>query len=288
MMKVKPLFWNDSESRLRSGWRILLTWMTMLLIFQLLKLAVDPILPAGWSRGQKLDFYLICFAVIASLVIWKSRILLDERAPVSLGLSTNKGFVQDIVAGFIISAILVLTVLLIEIGNGWLSLELLRLEGTEIAARLFHILFVGGFIAAWWENLFFVSYLFLNLKDGCGFWCAFVLNCLIFGSIHLGNPNANLAAFGGIVLIHAYELYAFLRTRNLWLVFGIHAGWNFLQGLSGFPVSGQAGNEIIAQVNITPAWVGGGLFGPEAGLVVVVTSAIAFALIWFYTKLGRG
>jgi membrane protease YdiL (CAAX protease family) len=288
MIKIKFLFWNDSETRLRSGWRI----------FAYLD-----------SHAAHLPDNEICYK--SHLAYWLeqeseagflSNMLCPNRIPGNLeitnpyrqtasgfvGLSASKGVAQDIAAGFIISAILVLSVVLIEIANGWLSIEPVRLQRTEIAVRLFHILFVGGFVAAWWENLFFVGYLFLNLKDGCGFWCAFVLNCLIFGSIHLGNPNASIAAFGGIVLIHAYELFAFLRTGNLWLVLGIHAGWNFLQGLTGFPVSGQAGYEIIAQVNITPDWVGGGLFGPEAGLVVVLTSAMAFALIWFYTKLGRG
>ena len=272
---------------MRSGWRILLTWLTMLLIFQLMRMAIHPTLPDYWSKSQKIDFYLICFAIIASLVLWKSRIHIDKRPFHSLGLNANRGAVRDVAAGFIISAILVLTVILIEVANGWLSFEVLRLQKTEIATGLFHLVFVGGFVVAWWENLFFVSYLFLNFKDGCGFWCAYVLNCLIFGLIHLSNPNANIAAFGGIVLIHAYEIFAFLKTRNLWLVLGIHAGWNSLQGLAGFAVSGQAENQIIAQVNITPTWLGGGLFGPEAGLIIVLTSIIAFALIWLYTKWTR-
>ena len=260
----------------------------MLLIFQLLRLAIKPILPVGWTKNQKLDFYIACLAVIATLVIWKTRTLIDKRTFISLGLDTKKWVFKDFAAGVLISAILVGVVIAIEVAGGWVTFEFVQLSKTDIIFRLLNLFLLTGFIVAWWENLFFVSYLFLNLKDGCGFWCAFILNCLIFSLIHLSNPNASIASFGGILLIHAYEIYAFLKTGNLWLVLGIHAGWNSLQGLAGFTVSGQTENQVIAQVNTTPEWLGGGLFGPEAGLIIVLTSLIAFALIWFYSKWTRG
>ena len=286
-MKIKRCFWNDSQGRFRTGWRILLTWLVMLLIFQLLHQIIKPLLPTGWTKSQRLDFYLACLAVIATLVIWKSRIWIDKRTLVSLGLNTKKWVIKDIAAGFIISAILVGVIIVIEVAGGWVTFEFVRLDKTDIVFRLLNLFLLTGFIVAWWENLFFVSYLFLNLKDGCGFWCAFILNCLIFSLFHLSNPNASIASFGGILLIHAYEIFAFLKTGNLWLVLGIHAGWNSLQGLTGFDVSGQTENQVIAQINTTPDWLGGGMFGPEAGLIIVLTSIIAFALISFYTGWTR-
>ena len=287
-MQIKRLFWNDSEKRLRSGWRIFLTWVVMLLIFQLLHQIIKPLLPAGWTKSQRLDFYLACLAVIATLVIWKSRIWIDKRTFVSLGLNTKKWVIKDIAAGFIINAILVAVIIAIEVAGGWVTFEFVQLDKIDIIFRLLNLFFLTGFVVAWWENLFFVSYLFLNLKDGCGFWCAFILNCLIFSLIHLSNPNASIASFGGILLIHAYEIYAFLKTGNLWLVLGIHAAWNSLQGLVGFAVSGQNEYQVITQVNSTPEWLGGGSFGPEAGLLIILTSIIAFALISIYSKWTRG
>jgi membrane protease YdiL (CAAX protease family) len=287
-MKFKRLFWNDSEERLRAGWRILLTWVVMLLIFQLLHQILKPLLPTGWTKSRRLDFYLACLAVIATLVIWKSRIWIDKRTFVSLGLNTQKWIIKDIGAGFLISTILVGVIIAIEVAGGWVTFELIQLDTTGIVFRLLNLFLLTGFVVAWWENLVFVSYLFLNLKDGCGFWCAFILNCLIFSLFHLSNPHASIASFLGILLIHAYEIFAFLKTGNLWLVLGIHTGWNSLQALAGFAVSGQTENQVIAQVNSTREWLGGGLFGPEAGLIIVLTSIIAFAFISFYTKWTRG
>ena len=179
---------------------------------------------------------------------------------------------------------LIIIILAIQIGFGWVTFEIVELEWSDISLKILYQFILTGLVVSWWENLFFVSYMFLNLKDGCGFKCSYIVTCLIFALIHMMNPNASIAAFVGIFIIHAYEVYGFLRTGRLWLILGLHAGWNFFQGLVGFPVSGQGWNQVIKQKNITPEWFGGGEFGPEAGLIIVITSFIAFALLYFYTK----
>ena len=286
-MKVKTIFWNDLEGRIRSGWRVLATWLLMLLVFLPIQALVKPMLPGHWTRDQKIDLLLVCFAVVATVVMWVSRTWIDKRAFVSLGLDTKKWMLKDIAAGYLISAILVTTILVIEMGFGWLSFEIGRVKWLETIPKIMYLFLVTGLAVAWWENLFFVGYLFLNLRDGCGFWWSVILNCLIFGLIHAINPNTSIWAFGGIVLIHAYEIFGFLKTGNLWLILGIHAGWNFFQGLAGFTVSGRTGIQVLEQTNNTPAWFGGGKFGPEAGVVMVLTGILAFTLITLYAKWTR-
>lgn len=282
--KLKQLFWSDTENRLRSGWRILLTWAGMVILFLPLQQLLKPIFPESWPKSQKIDILLLFFGIIATIVIWFSRTRLDKRSFVSLGLETRKGMFRDIIAGYAISAILVFIILAIETAFGWFSFEVIQLEWTALLSRFFYLFFFTGLVVSWWENLFFVGYLFLNLRDGCGFWWAYILNCLIFGLIHGTNPNATVWAVAGIVLIHSYEIFSFLRTKNLWLVLGIHAGWNSFQGLAGFPVSGQSMHQLIEQTNNTPTWVGGGKFGPEAGLIIIFTGIVAFTLIYLYSK----
>ena len=52
---------------------------------------------------------------------------------------------------------------------------------------------------------------------------------------------------------------------------GLHTGWNFFEGtVFGFPVSGLGDfPRIIDQAVNGPARITGGLFGPEAGLVLL-------------------
>ncbi|MCI0618850.1 CPBP family intramembrane metalloprotease, partial [bacterium] len=232
----------------------------------------------------KIDILFIFFGLIATIVIWITRTRIDKRSFVSLGLTTQKSALRDIVAGYFISAVLVGTILAIEIGFGWVSFEVVPLEWPALLSRILYLFFVTGLVVAWWENLFFVSYLFINVRDGCGFWCSFIINCLISGLVHSINPNASVWAFAGIVLIHSYEIFGFLKMKNLWLILGIHAGWNSFQGLTGFNVSGRTGNQVINQINMTPKWLGGGDFGPEAGLIILLIGIIAFALIHYYSK----
>jgi len=281
---VKQVFWNGSESRLRSGWRLVLTWLVMTVLFLPVQALLKPHLPESWSRNQKIDLLLVFFAVIATLVIWLTRTRVDKRSFTSLGLSTRGHVVRDIVAGYAISALLVGLVLAVEVVAGWLTFEIGALDWQTAATKFLYLFVVTGLVVAWWENLYFVGYMFLNLRDGCGFWWAFVVTCVIFGLVHGLNPNATVWAVAGVMLIHSYEIFGFLRTRSLWLILGLHAGWNAFQGLAGFAVSGQVGIQWITQKNLTPVWLGGGEFGPEAGLIVVLVALAAFGLIFLYSK----
>lgn len=282
--KIKTFFWNSPESRLRSGWRILFTTVGTLIVFFPIQAALKWIVPKDLPKDQSIDILISVFADVITFTLCFARKYIDKRSFSSMGVQFKKGIFHDIIAGYTISAILVATVIMVEISFGWLSFETTKLEWSVLLVQLLYLFIVTGLVVAWWENLFFVSYLFINFKDGCGFWCSYIVVCLIFGLIHSFNPSASVWSFAGIVLIHSYEIFAFLRRKNIWLVLGIHAGWNTFQGLAGFSVSGQSNNQVIKQTNITPAWLGGGEFGPEAGLIIVFVGIIAFTLIWFYSQ----
>lgn len=285
MNKVTYIFWNIEENRIRTGWRILSTYGIMIVLILLVQWLLKPIIPDSWVKAQKIDLILFFLAIIATFVIWFTRTRLDKKTFFSLGLSIKSGVFRDILVGYLISGILVIIVVAIEMGFGWVTFEIVELEWSEIAKNILYQFVITGLIVSWWENLFFVSYMFLNLKDGCGFRCSYITTCLLFGLVHSANPNASVASFLGITLIHANEVFGWLRTCRLWLILGMHAGWNFFQGLVGFPVSGQDWNQVIKQTNNTPEWLGGGKFGPEAGLLIVLTSLIGFILIYLYSKL---
>ena len=82
----------------------------------------------------------------------------------------------------------------------------------------------------------------------------------LFGLVHLGNPNSSLygaAAIGieaGVLLGAAYVL-----TRRLWLVIGIHFGWNFIQaGVFGPNVSGIRVESLLRSELSGPELLSGG------------------------------
>ncbi len=74
-----------------------------------------------------------------------------------------------------------------------------------------------------------------------------------------------------IALYAVFASFIALGQGNLWLIAGLHAGWNYFQGnIYGLPVSGNA--EASSLFAFGPAagssdLVSGGDFGVEASLV---------------------
>jgi len=83
-------------------------------------------------------------------------------------------------------------------------------------------------------------------------------------------------------------LGAFVLTRRLWLVWGIHAGWNFFQdGVFGLPNSGITSLPSWITPEITgPQWLTGGTIGLEASVPGVVLP-LAATVLMFWLVLRR-
>ncbi len=115
---------------------------------------------------------------------------------------------------------------------------------------------------------------FRIIEDGLGTWWSLGLTALIFGFLHILNDNASVIASLSIALTAGIILALFyVLTRRLWLVIGLHFGWNFiLGGFYGAPVSGGSGSGLLQSTLDGPEWITGGAFGPEASVFIVVIS----------------
>ncbi|HVE93196.1 MAG TPA: type II CAAX endopeptidase family protein [Actinomycetota bacterium] len=129
---------------------------------------------------------------------------------------------------------------------------------------------------------------FLERRAGSAF--ALAASSLVFGLLHVPNPNSSVWA-GVAIALHAGVLLgaAYMLTRRLWLAIGIHWSWNFVQGpVFGAPVSGQNQPSLLDSAARGPEILTGGPFGPEAGLVsVVVGAAAGLLLLVLAIKRGR-
>jgi membrane protease YdiL (CAAX protease family) len=108
----------------------------------------------------------------------------------------------------------------------------------------------------------------------------------LFGMTHMffagASPLSVLSnSLGGV----AYAL-AFVLTGRIWLGFGLHFAWNFVQGpMLGFIVSGHAlGRGLFRIDDFGPDWLTGGAYGPEGGIVGL---AMRFAVIGAVVTAGR-
>jgi membrane protease YdiL (CAAX protease family) len=137
-------------------------------------------------------------------------------------------------------------------------------------------IFANSLVSGAFEEILFRGLLFRITQESLGTWLALLISALIFGLLHLLNPNATLVAAlavaleAGVMLAAAYVL-----TGRLWLSMGIHFAWNFTQGgIFGAAVSGQASTGLFRSVLQGPVLLTGGDFGAEASAVAVVVCGL--------------
>jgi len=130
--------------------------------------------------------------------------------------------------------------------------------------------------------------IFRIIEESLGTWIALVLSAILFGAMHLGNPNATVSSALAIALEAGLLLAAcYVLTRRLWLAIGLHLAWNFTQGgIFGVAVSGTTPMGILQSTLTGPDFLSGGAFGAEASIfaVVVCTSGFIFVIVKAYRK----
>lgn len=208
-----------------------------------------------------------------------------ERRPLREGGLTARGLVRDTLLGFAIGAALMAAVVGTMALAGWYRIDHVTWNATLFWTFLYHYLQVGI-----QEEIALRGVFFRAVEESLGSYLSLGLSALLFGLLHIMNPNATLTTAlaisleAGILLAAAYML-----TRSLWLAIGIHWGWNFVQGpVLGAAVSGGAGESLIKPVITGPAWATGNAFGPEGGLIaVVICTAAGILLLYLAARRGQ-
>lgn len=284
---LKNGFFNSDEKRLRAGWRILIFIIFFILISRILSKSIlglvgdlDKTGSVYWVvRG-------IVVVVASSLVVWLVRKLIDKKTFISLGLKLDSLAVKDFFIGLVISGLMIGTIFVVLYLSGLLEIDEIS-WGDNIIYVLFNIFlwFFGiGLAVGWSEELGLRGYLLQNMRDGMGLFWAVLISCLLYGLLHMSNPNSTLLS-GILIAFFGYlRIFGWLRTGQLWLSMGMHAGWDFFQGpLLGFTVSGMKTQSIIKQTVSGEEWITGGSFGPEAGIIVLPVLILGLVLMYLWT-----
>jgi hypothetical protein len=107
---------------------------------------------------------------------------------------------------------------------------------------------------------------------------------------HFDNVNSDMESVISMFLSDFLLSAAFILTRRIWMVWGIHAGWNFVQdGILGMPNSGiNSFPSLLHPVIKGPEWLTGGTFGIEASLnSVILNLGLAIVILWVAYKQGQ-
>lgn len=204
--------------------------------------------------------------------------IFDRRALAEIGLHSRSGTGRNLLLG-------------IALGGGTAALMLLLpvvLQAAHFAPKpsaaftwpsLAFYLITLLFGAAG-EELLFHGYAFQLLIDRFGAYTTILPVSLIFGLAHGLNPNASYLGLLNTVLWGFLLGYAFLRSRDLWLLIGLHYGWNATLPLFGVNLSGLTIGitRYTYQWDLAPVW-SGGAYGPEGGLLTTLFVVALFFVL---------
>jgi uncharacterized protein len=205
--------------------------------------------------------------------------LVERRGVPELGL---RHLLPELAAGLTVGVLLIAIIIGLMWSIGWVTIT--QVSVTKFAEPLKQSLQSGVI-----EEVLMRIIVFRLLWRAAGVFPALALTAILFGGLHLSNPDAT--AFSALCLIAGEGIGAglYMLTGRVWMSIGMHVGWNYALGwIFGSAVSGVddfAGGPLQTRaIDGINAMLSGGGFGPESSaislLVSLVASAICLGMAW--------
>lgn len=315
---LKRLFWNENQHRLRAPWRLAVQ-AALMAVFALAPVVVltevvaaakkRGALPPAFSGavGEKIIDLIVgpLFTILVVVSIWIAGRWLDHRRFADFGFHLGRNWVIDLAFGFGLGGVLIGLIFLVEWAAGWIVVEgtfQVNMPGLSWNLAVVYV-FVKDICVAVYEGLLSVGYHLKNIAEGfnglrglkakLAIILAALASSVIFGILHVSNPQASPFSTVALILNGVLLALAYVFTGELAIPMGLHWSWNLFQGaIFGFPVSGDQENaNVIAIHQGGPTWVTGGAFGPEAGVIGIAAMLVGCLLVpmyarWRYGRLG--
>lgn len=287
-MNIKQIFFG-SDDKLRSGWRFAIFLFSFVLSVAILSMFVVALLPDLLKAGQDLSASAL---IVNSLVMlipalfigWLYGKYLEQLPFKVLGASLSGPWFKNLVLGLVIGAV----TLLIAVG---LSVTFAGTRFVSSAYAINDILYslaVSGavfFLGAAAEEALFRGYMLQTFARSNLAWFAILMTAIFFGIVHLGNPAAGPLSSLNTALAGIWFGVAYLKTRELWFVTGLHFIWNWMQGsVFGIEVSGLTKivtHPVLKEIETGPDWISGGNYGLEAGVVTTIAIILSTVAVYF-------
>ncbi len=266
-----------SRGRLAWGWRLA---AYVALVLTLLSLAEGLAAGALGAAAGELSLGTVTAAAAAAMAAsWVMMSAVESIAPAS-----RRGL-RDFALGCTVGLVLMTSVGAALAGARWLWLypAWSGWSGTAgVSLYLTTLLLIAAFV----EELLLRGYPFQVLAEAAGPHVAVGVTALVFAALHAGNPGTSPIALCNTFLAGILLGWMVWRTLSLWLVTGAHFAWNWVMGVGlGLPVSGiDLRSPILESRVVGPAWLTGGAYGPEGGLLL---TAVALAGIAWTARTPR-
>ncbi len=230
---------------------------------------------AGWGMAVSSG----CAVVGFGFATWLVGHVLNRRSTAALGWGELRHLPARLAAGVGIGGLMAAGAVALSVILSGARLASDPATGFAAAALPLVVGLLGAALA---EELMFRGYPLRRLADAVGPWVATALLAVGFAVAHGANPNVTAFGTVNIAVAAVWLAVAFFSRGAMPLAWGLHFGWN--AGLAlGFeaPVSGLTFDlPAVDYAAGRHAWIDGGAFGPEGGLVGTLAFGIgAVALL---------
>jgi CAAX protease family protein len=264
------------------GWLAALT-VAIVLVYNVVAKAALLVASTGAPSPNMKLLAAIAGSIALVALYWIAVRLGERRAVPELALRRAP---PELIEGLAIGAALMTIIVGALWAFGWVVIAPRTIDGVALALR-------DSIRSGVLEELVLRLVIFRLLWRAFGIWPALAGAAILFGVLHLANPDSGLFAAACLIAGEGIAIGLYLITGRIWASIGMHAGWNFAQGwLFGAVVSGTteiAGGpfQLRPTAGVSDLLSGGG-FGPEASLAALGVSAVASAAFLIHAwRLGR-
>ena len=290
---MNAILFNENTGLLRSGWRaaiFLFAFIFAAFFFGAMGQGLVLVFQAqGYASPAVVFTSNAIFSLLPAILVgWMSGKFLEKLPYRALGAAFTKGWLKHFILGMLIGGIALALAVGIGFAAGSLRFVMNDVSITKIisSAALSFVVFA---VAAAFEEAFFHGYLLQTFIRSNLCWFGILLTSILFGVVHAANPSANLISTANTVLAGFWFGIAYLKTRDLWFVWGLHLMWNWMQGsFFGIEVSGLTEitkEPVFREIDFGPTWLTGQTYGIEGGILCTIAILIAIAVTHFLPNL---
>lgn len=283
----------NSVGRLRSGWRFAIYLISFTIIY-----VVAGLITAGIAYAITQDPQIkilttptgIAITSFISLIVatclgWLYGKLFEDLPLKALGWVFNRTWLKDFLLGLLLGGIALTIAVVLAMPTDGIGLMFNSSDSIQAILLTFISSFAVFLIAAAFEEVLFRGYLLQTLFRANQIWLGILLTSILFAAVHNDNPSASSFSLLNTFIAGIWFGVAYLKTRSLWLTFGLHLAWNWFQGaFYGINVSGisdLAPSPLFRAIDQGPTWLTGGHYGIEGGITCTIALIISTLLIWF-------
>ena len=149
------------------------------------------------------------------------------------------------------------------------------------------VVFVMVFFQSGSEEILCRGFLYQRLRRSFRSpWVAIIGNAVVFGALHLLNPDVSFLGILNIVLFGVFMALMIYYYESMWMAIAVHTGWNYMQSIVlGLPNSGLVFDFSIFKLDVASATnsfaynVGFGIEGTVLSSVVLAVGIVVIVLL---------